>query len=104
MSRVRFKVHGIHLAVRLVPDDSVDIKVVCPRGGLIRYGRVVARGDGSDPRVERARVLPPYSSIIVFEDDSENAKGHEITIGDVAYRILTVDEVLLAIIPSTRRG
>ncbi len=104
MSRARFKVHGIHLAVRLVPDESVDIHVVCPRGGLIRYGRVVARGDGADPRAEGARVLPPRGTIIVFEDNPEDTRGHEITIGDVAYRIITVDEVLLAIIPSTRQS
>lgn len=99
MSQTRFKVYGVHLVARLIPEDSVEIQVVCPRGGLVRYGLVVARGDGMDPAAGRNRELPPLGSAVVFEDDPEDGPGHEIAIDEFTYRIITVDDVLLAVIP-----
>ena len=102
MSRPRFKVHGIHLVARLVPEETVAVRVYCPRGGLIRYGRVVARGDGMDPNAKTTRQLPPLGSIVVLEDDHEGRSGHEVVVADVSYRIMTLDDVSLAFIPPTR--
>jgi hypothetical protein len=103
VSRPRFKVYDAHLVARLVPDDTAEIRVVCPRGGLIRYGQVVARGDGRDPNAGTNRELPPLGSLVVFEEDPEDGPGHEVRVGDAVYRILTVDDVLLAILPPPRR-
>jgi hypothetical protein len=98
----RFTVHGIHLVARLVPTETVAVRVSCPRGGLIRYGRVVARGDGLDPNAETTRQLPPLGSLVVFEDDSAGGPGHEVVVADISYRILTLDDVSLAFIPVQR--
>ena len=103
VNRPRFKVHGIHLVARLVPEETVAVRVSCSRGGLIRYGRVVARGDGRDPNAKTPRQLPPLGSIVVFEDDPECGPGHEVVVADVSYRILTLDDVRLAFIPPPRR-
>lgn len=99
MSRTRFKVHGIHLVVQLVPADTVAIRIHCPRGGVLLYGRVVARGDGADPDAGTTRELPPLGSVVVFEEDTEGGPGHEVVAADVTYRIVTLDDVLLALIP-----
>ncbi len=75
------------------------IEVHCPRSGVLLYGQVVARGDGVDPEAGATRALPSRGSIVVFEEDAENGPGHEVVAADSPYRIITLDDVLLALIP-----
>lgn len=63
---------------------------------------MVARGDGVDPDAQANRELPPVGSTVVFEEHPEERRGHEIEIGERIYRIITVDDILLAIIPPQR--
>ena len=48
MSDIPVQVYGINLLVKLLSEVPADIRVHCPKGSPIRYGRVVGRGDGFD--------------------------------------------------------
>ncbi len=101
--RLRLNVRGMHLLLRLVPEDTVAIQVHCPRGGVIRYGEVLARGAGIDPGTGVKRALPPRRSIVVFEEDPEGGPGPEVVVANASYRVITLGDVILALIPSKRQ-
>ncbi len=63
---------------------------------------MVARGDDKDANAGTHRELPPLGGVVVFEQDSEDGPGHEVAVGST-YRIITIDDVLLALLPPLGR-
>jgi hypothetical protein len=55
-----------------------------------------------DADAKTTRELPPKGSIVVFEEDAEGRRGHEIAVADATYRIITLGDVLLALTPDRR--
>src|SRR5438128_2501778 len=73
MTNIPIQVYGINLLVRLLPEGPADVRVHCPKGSPIRYGEVVARGDG-------------------FEE----VEGHYFYVAGEEYRIIRLDAVILS--------
>ncbi len=48
----------------------------CPKGSPIRYGEVVARGDGFDEGANAFREMPDPKTIVAFEESPEEVEGH----------------------------
>jgi hypothetical protein len=58
MTNIPIQVYGINLLVRLLSEAPADVRVHCPKGSPIRYGEVVARGDGFDEGANAFREMP----------------------------------------------
>lgn len=91
-----YRVYGINLIVQLWRTPAPGFSVHCPKGGLMCYGRVVARGDGFDEGANSFREMPPLGALVAFEEDQETLQGHYFFLGDEEYRILPLDNVLMA--------
>ena len=55
---IPIQVYGINLLVRLMGEGPADVRVHCPKGSPIRYGEVIARGDGFDEGANAFREMP----------------------------------------------
>ena len=58
MTTIPIQVYGINLLVRHDGRGPADVRVHCPKGSPIRYGEVVARGDGFDEGANAFREMP----------------------------------------------
>ena len=99
MADLPIEVYGINLLVRLVPDKDAAIQLRCPKGAAMRYAEVVSRGDGFDSDGNVFRAMPHINAIVAFEEGDE-ARGHSFTAADNDYRLITLDDVLLALPPT----
>ena len=100
MADLPIEVYGINLLVRLVPDKDAAIQLRCPKGAAMRYAEVVSRGDGFDSDGHVFRAMPHLYAIVAFEEDGDEARGHSFTAADDDYRLITLDDVLLALPPT----
>ena len=96
MSTIPIKVYGINLLVRMMAEAPADVRVNCPKGSPIRYGEVVARGDGFDEGANAFREMPDPKAIVAFEESAEEVEGHYFYIGLEEYRVIRLDSVILS--------
>jgi len=97
-----FKVYGINIAVRMLKEPPASILVHCPRGSNMCYGMVVDSGDGFDEGGNAFRDMPALGSIVVFEESDEGMEGHYFYEGEVEYRILRLDVVIVCFPPDKK--
>jgi len=91
-----YKVYGVNFLVQVLSEPPAELTVHCPRGSPIRYGRVVAAGDGFDAGANTFREMPPAGSVVAFEETPEGVEGHYFYLGDQEYRVLHLDAVIIA--------
>ncbi len=91
-----FRVYGINLVVRVLREPPDTLTLHCPRGASIRYGQVVVAGDGFDEGSNSLREMPPFESIVAFEEASEGVEGHYFYRDNDEYRVLSLDSVIIA--------
>lgn len=91
-----FEVYGISLVVKTLAEPPGGISIYCPAGSPIRYGLVVAKGDGFDEGANTFRDMPPVGSIVAFEEEQEGVEGHYFYVGDEEYRVLRLDAVIIS--------
>jgi hypothetical protein len=103
MADLPIEVYGINLLVTLVPETGAAVQLRCPKGAAMLYGEVVSRGDGFDTDGNVFRAMPHLYSIVAFEEDRDEARGHSFTAADDEYRLITLDDVLLALPPKEWR-
>ena len=99
MTNIPIQVYGINLLVRLLPDGPADDQVVrvhCPKGSPIRYGEVVARGDGFDEGANAFREMPGLKTVVAFEESAEEVEGHYFYIASEEFRVIRLDAVILS--------
>jgi len=96
MADLPVEVYGISLLVRLVDENEAAIHLHCPKGGVVLYGQVVSCGDGFDPEGHVFRAMPHLDAIVVFEENPEEPRGHAFTAEGDEYRLITLDDVLIA--------
>lgn len=99
MTDLPVDVYGVNLVVRLVPERDVAVQLRCPKGAVIRYGEVVSRGDGFDADGKVFRAMPYAQAIVVFEEDGAEPTGHAFMHAGREYRLIAVDDVLVAFPP-----
>src|SRR3972149_9151705 len=68
----------------------------CPKGSPIRYGEVVARGDGFDEGANAFREMPDLKTCVAFEESAEEVEGHYFYIAGEEYRVIRLDSVILS--------
>ncbi len=100
MSDLPIEVYGIYLLVRLVPDEDAAIQLQCPKGASILYGEIVSRGDGFDSGGNVFRAMPHIGAIVAFEESSDETRGHSFVVADDEFRLVTLDDILVALPPS----
>src|SRR5919106_3291881 len=74
MTQISVQVYGINLLVKLMQEGAPDdgfVRVHCPKGSPIRYGEVIARGDGFDEGANAFREMPNIKTVVAFEESSE---------------------------------
>ena len=91
-----FRVYGIDVLVKLLPEAPAGFKLYCPKGSPIRYGTVMARGDGFDEGANGFREMPPVGVVVAFEESAEDVEGHYFYHEGEEYRILRLDAVILS--------
>ena len=96
MTNIPIKVYGINLLVRMMVEAPADVRVNCPKGSPIRYGEVVARGDGFDEGANAFREMPDTKTIVAFEESPEEVEGHYFYIAGEEYRVIRLDSVILS--------
>ena len=96
MTNIPIQVYGINLLVRLLPEAPADIRVNCPKGSPIRYGEVVARGDGFDKGANAFRDMPGIKTIVAFEESAEEVEGHYFYVALEEFRVIRLDAVILS--------
>ena len=99
MTQISVQVYGINLLVKLMQEGAADdgfVRVHCPKGSPIRYGEVIARGDGFDEGANAFREMPPLRSIVAFEENPEEVEGHYFYIGGEEHRVIRLDAVILS--------
>ena len=96
MTNIPIQVYGINLLVRLMPEAPADVRVHCPKGSPIRYGDVVARGDGFDEGANAFRDMPPVRSVVAFEENPEEVEGHYFYISGEEHRVIRLDAIILS--------
>lgn len=96
MTPIPIQVYGINLLVRLLPEAPADVRVHCPKGSPIRYGDVVARGDGFDEGASAFRDMPELRTIVAFEESPEEVEGHYFYVAGEEYRVIRLDAVILS--------
>src|SRR5207249_3406730 len=79
MTHIPIQVYGINLLVRLMSEAPADVRVHCPKGSPIRYGEVVARGDGFDEGANAFREMPELKAVVAFEESVEEVRSEEHT-------------------------
>ncbi len=96
MTNIPIQVYGINLLVRLLPEAPADVRVHCPKGSPIRYGEVVARGDGFDEGASAFREMPALKTVVAFEESPEEVEGHYFYIAGEEYRVIRLDAIILS--------
>ncbi len=96
MSEIPVQVFGINLLVKLLSEPPSDIRVHCPKGSPIRYGKVVGRGDGFDEGANAFREMPPLEAVVAFEESPEDVEGHYFNLGGEEHRVIRLDAVILS--------
>ena len=96
MSTIPIKVYGINLLVSMMADAPADVRVNCPKGSPIRYGEVVARGDGFDEGANAFREMPELKVVVAFEESAEEVEGHYFYIAGEEYRVIRLDSIILS--------
>jgi hypothetical protein len=96
MSEIPVQVYGINLLVKLLSDVPADLRVHCPKGSPIRYGRVIGRGDGFDEGANAFREMPAVDAVVAFEESAEDVEGHYFYLGGEEYRVIRLDAVILS--------
>jgi len=100
MSDLPIEVYGIYLLVRLVPDEDAAIQLQCPKVASILYGEIVSRGDGFDSGGNVFRAMPHIGAIVAFEETSDETRRHSFLVADDEFRLVTLDDILVALPPS----
>jgi hypothetical protein len=85
------------------PQDAA-IQLRCPKGTAMLYGEVVSRGDGFDPQGHAFRAMPHIESVVAFEENAEEPRRHTFEVAGNEYRLISVDDVLVALPPRWWRG
>jgi len=93
---IPIQVYGINLLVRLMAEGPADVRVHCPKGSPIRYGDVIARGDGFDEGANAFREMPELKAVVAFEESTEEVEGHYFYIAGEEYRVIRLDSVILS--------
>lgn len=93
---MQHKVYGVNFLVQLLSEPPASLTIHCPRGSPIRYGRVIATGDGFDAGANTFREMPPLSAFVAFEETPEGVEGHYFYQGQEEYRVLHLDAVIIA--------
>src|SRR5688572_17075275 len=93
---IPIQVYGINLLVKMMAEAPADVRVNCPKGSPIRYGEVVARGDGFDEGANAFREMPDPKTIVAFEESAEEVEGHYFYIALEEYRVIRLDSVILS--------
>lgn len=96
MSLSPVQVYGINLLVKLLSEPPADIRVHCPKGSPIRYGKVVGRGDGFDEGANAFREMPPLAAVVAFEESPEDVEGHYFYLSGEEHRVIRLDAVILS--------
>jgi hypothetical protein len=96
MTNIPIQVYGINLLVRLLSEAPADVRVHCPKGSPIRYGEVVARGDGFDEGANAFREMPALKTVVAFEESAEEVEGHYFYVGGEEFRVIRLDAVILS--------
>jgi hypothetical protein len=91
-----YKVYGVNFLVQVLSQPPAGVTIHCPRGSPIRYGRVVAMGDGFDAGANAFREMPQVGSLVAFEESPEGVEGHYFYVGDDELRVLHLDAVIIA--------
>ena len=90
------EVYGLMLMVRVRKEPAGLPEVLCPKGGALFYGQVVACGDGYDTDAKSFRRVPQIGSVVTFEENGEHVEGHYFFVGEQEYRIIHLDSVIVA--------
>ena len=90
------KVYGVNFVVQVLSEPPAGLTIHCPRGSPMRYGRVVATGDGFDAGANAFREMPDVGALVAFEESPEGVEGHYFYQGDKEYRVLHLDAVIIA--------
>ncbi len=93
---MRHKVYGVNFLVHVLSEPPAGLSIHCPRGSPIRYGRVVAAGDGFDAAANAFREMPQIGALVAFEESPEGVEGHYFYQGNEEYRVLHLDAVIIA--------
>ena len=96
MTNIPIKVYGINLLVRMMVEAPADVRVNCPKGSPIRYGEVVARGDGFDEGANAFREMPAIKSVVAFEENPEEIEGHFFYLAGEEHRVIRLDAIILS--------
>lgn len=96
MTNIPIHVYGINLLVKMMTEVPTDLRVNCPKGSPIRYGQVVARGDGFDEGANAFREMPDLRTVVAFEESPEEVEGHYFYIALEEYRVIRLDSVILS--------
>jgi len=96
MTNIPIQVYGINLLVKMMAEAPADIRVNCPKGSPIRYGEVMARGDGFDEGANAVREMPELKTVVAFEESAEEVEGHYFYIALEEYRVIRLDSVILS--------
>src|SRR5438094_9979994 len=91
---IPIQVYGINLLVRLMAEGPADVRVHCPKGSPIRYGEVIARGDGFDEGANAFREMPDLKAVVAIEESAEEVAGHHFYIAGEVYRVIRLGSVL----------
>src|SRR5207245_9989425 len=90
---IPIQVYGINLLVRLMAEGPADVRIHCPKGSPIRYGEVVARGDGFDEGANAFREMPDLKAVVAFEATAEGVDGRYFYIAGGEDRGIPLDSV-----------
>jgi hypothetical protein len=90
------KVYGVNFLVQVLSEPPAGMTIYCPRGSPIRYGRVVAAGDGFDAGANAFRDMPQLGALVAFEESPEGVEGHYFYRRNEEYRVLHLDAVIIA--------
>ena len=96
MTNIPIQVYGINLLVKMMAEAPADIRVNCPKGSPIRYGAVMARGDGFDEGANAFREMPGIKTVVAFEESNEEVEGHYFLLGGEEFRVIRLDSVILS--------
>ena len=96
MTQIPIQVYGINLLIRLMAEGPADVRVHCPKGSPIRYGEVVARGDGFDEGAIAFREMPEMKTVVACEESPEEVEGHYFYIAGDEFRVIRLDSVILS--------
>jgi len=91
-----YKVYGVNFLLQVLSQPPAGVTLHCPRGSPIRYGRVVATGDGFDAGANTFREMPQVGALVAFEESPEGVEGHYFYVGEAEYRVLHLDAVIIA--------